>query len=282
MIDRFRLTIEAVIRDAKLSKESIDKIILVGGFSQIPLVQNIVKKLLGKEPTIQPLSSMEVSLGGAIQGGLLSGHVKDILVLDVLPFSLKIKTLGRVASQIISRNTIIPNKRSETFTTTVDNQTQIGIQILEGEGELAEYNKTLGLLWIDIPPAPKGTPQVEVTVGVDANRLFGVTVKDKGTGLEKSISITRVDITRSDIDNFSKTYGEIELFNQDLTFDLLLSSAQIQSGVEQRVELDDGIINVKIPAGIKVGQRIRVRGKGKICKTTQKRGDLYLRIRKSD
>jgi molecular chaperone DnaK (HSP70) len=282
LIDRFRSTIEAVIRDAKSSKESIDKIILVGGSSQILSVHGFVKKLLGEDPLLQPLSSMEVSLGGAIQSGILSGNVKNILALDVLPFSLKVKTLGRVASQIISRNTTIATKKSEIFTTTVDNQTQIGIQILEGEGELAENNKTLGLLWIDIPPAPKGTPQVEVIVGVDANGLFDVTVKDKGTGLEKSISITRVDITRSDIDNFSRTYGEIELFNQDLTFDLLLSSAQIQNGVEQRVELDDGIINVKVPAGVKVGQRIRIRGKGKICKTTKQRGDLYLIIIKSE
>ena len=282
LVDRCSLPIEAVIRDARLSKENIDKIILIGGSSRIPSVQNLVKKLLGKDPIIQPLSSMEVSLGGAIQGGILSGNVKDILILDVLPFSLKLKTLGRVASQIIPRNTTIPTKKSETFTTTVDNQTQLGIQILEGEGELAEDNKMLGLLWIDIPPAPKGTPKVEVIFDVDANGLLDVTVKDKGTGLEKSILITRVDITRSDIDNFSRTYGEIELFHQDLTFDLLLSSAQIQNGVEQRVDLDDGIINVKVPAGVKVGQRIRVRGKGKMCKTTQKRGDLYLRIRKSD
>jgi molecular chaperone DnaK len=191
LIDRSRIPVENAIRDAKLDKSAINEVVLVGGSTRIPAVQELVKKILGKEPNQTVNPDEVVAVGAAIQAGVLSGEVKDILLLDVTPLSLGVETLGGVMTKIIPRNTTIPTKKSETFSTAVDGQTNVEIHVLQGERELANDNKDLGTFRLDgVPPAPRGVPQIEVTFDIDANGILNVAAKDKGTGKEQSISIT--------------------------------------------------------------------------------------------
>ncbi|AFZ05501.1 Chaperone protein dnaK [Oscillatoria nigro-viridis PCC 7112] len=191
LIDRSRIPVENAIRDAKLDKSAINEVVLVGGSTRIPAVQELVKKLLGKEPNQTVNPDEVVAVGAAIQAGVLSGEVKDILLLDVTPLSLGVETLGGVMTKIIPRNTTIPTKKSETFSTAVDGQTNVEIHVLQGEREMANDNKDLGTFRLDgVPPAPRGVPQIEVTFDIDANGILNVAAKDKGTGKEQSISIT--------------------------------------------------------------------------------------------
>jgi len=191
LIDRCRVPVEQAVKDAKLSKDAIDEIVLVGGSTRIPAVQEVVKKILGKEPNQSVNPDEVVAIGAAIQGGVLAGEVKDILLLDVTPLSLGVETLGGVMTKLIPRNTTVPTKKSETFSTAVDGQTNVEIHVLQGEREMANDNKSLGTFRLDgIPPAPRGVPQIEVTFDIDANGILSVTAKDKGTGKEQSISIT--------------------------------------------------------------------------------------------
>ncbi len=191
LIDRARTPVDSALKDAKLDSSKIDEIVLVGGSTRIPAVKDLVKKILGKDPNQTVNPDEVVAIGAAVQAGVLAGEVKDILLLDVTPLSLGVETLGGVTTRIIARNTTIPTKKSEVFSTAVDNQPNVEIHVLQGEREFARDNKSLGTFRLDgILPAPRGVPQIEVTFDIDANGILSVTAKDKGSGKEQSITIT--------------------------------------------------------------------------------------------
>ncbi|MCS6836019.1 MAG: molecular chaperone DnaK [Anaerolineae bacterium] len=179
------------LKDAKLEAKDIDTVLLVGGMTRMPAIQQAVKAFFGKEPTKGVNPDEVVALGAAIQAGVLGGDVKDILLLDVTPLTLSVETLGGVATPLIERNTTIPIKRSQVFSTAADNQSQVEIHVLQGERPMAADNKSLGRFILDgIPPAPRGVPQIEVTFDIDANGILNVSAKDKATGREQRITIT--------------------------------------------------------------------------------------------
>ncbi len=194
------------LSDAELSPNQIDKVILVGGSTRIPAVQEAVKRLVGQDPHKGVNPDECVAVGAAIQAGVLGGEVKDLLLLDVTPLSLGIETLGGVCTKLIERNTTIPAKKSQVFSTAADGQTSVDIHVLQGEREMAAYNKTLGRFQLTgIPPAPRGVPQIEVTFDIDANGIVHVSAKDMGTGNEQKITITAsTNLSDEDIDNAVK------------------------------------------------------------------------------
>ena len=199
LIDRAKIPVENALKDAKLDKSKIDEVVLVGGSTRIPAVQDVVTKVLGKKPNQTVNPDEVVAVGAAVQAGVLAGEVKDILLLDVTPLSLGVETLGGVTTRIIPRNTTIPTKKSEVFSTAVDNQPNVEIHVLQGEREFAKDNKSLGTFRLDgILPAPRGVPQIEVTFDIDANGILSVNAKDKGTGKEQSITITGASTLPSD------------------------------------------------------------------------------------
>jgi len=194
------------LADSKKSPKEIDEVILVGGATRVPKLQQIVKDFFGKEPNRSVNPDEVVAIGAAVQGGVLTGEVKDILLLDVTPLTLSIETLGGVATALIPRNTTIPTKKSEVFSTAADGQTSVEVHVLQGERPMGRDNKTLGRFHLDgIPPAPRGVPQIEVTFDIDANGIVHVAAKDRATGKENKITITATSgLSKDDIDKAVK------------------------------------------------------------------------------
>lgn len=191
LIDRLAEPVEKAMKDAGLEFKDINEVVLVGGMTRMPAVQEKVKQLFGKEPMKGVNPDEVVAVGAAIQGGVLTGDVKDVLLLDVTPLSLGIETMGGVSTKLIERNSTVPVSKSQVFSTAADNQPQVEIHVLQGEREMANDNKSLGSFVLDgIAPAPRGVPQIEVTFNIDANGILNVSAKDKGTGKEQSITIT--------------------------------------------------------------------------------------------
>ena len=206
LVERTMEPTRKAMADAGLSASDINKVILVGGSSRIPAVQEALKKFIGKEPYRGVNPDECVAVGAALQGGVLTGDVKGLLLLDVTPLSIGLETMGGVCTRIIERNTTIPTKKSQVFSTAADNQSAVDINILQGERDFAKDNKQIGMFRLDgIAPAPRGVPQIEVTFDIDANGIVHVSAKDLGTGKEQRISITSsTNMSKSDIENAVK------------------------------------------------------------------------------
>ena len=206
LLDRLAGPVEKALKDANLKTSDINEVVMVGGMTRMPAVVEKVKALFGKEPMQGVNPDEVVAVGAAIQGGVLQGDVKDVLLLDVTPLSLGIETMGGVSTKLIERNTTIPTSKSETFSTAADNQPQVEIHVLQGEREMASDNKSLGRFILDgIAPAPRGVPQIEVTFNIDANGILNVTARDKGTGKEQSITIQNSgNMSKEDIEKAQK------------------------------------------------------------------------------
>jgi molecular chaperone DnaK len=206
LVDKTAVPCEKALKDSKLKAGDIDAVVLVGGMTRMPAVQEKVKSIFGKDPMKGVNPDEVVAIGAAIQGGVLQGDVKDVLLLDVTPLSLGIETMGGVMTKLIERNTTIPTSKSEVFSTAADNQPQVEVHVGQGEREVIEGNKSLGRFILDgIPPAPRGVPQIEVTFNIDANGILNVTAKDKGSGKEQSITISGSgNLDKSEVEKMAK------------------------------------------------------------------------------
>jgi molecular chaperone DnaK len=226
------------LKDAGLKAEDINAVVLVGGMTRMPAVQEQVKKIFGKEPMKGVNPDEVVAVGAAIQGGVLQGDVKDVLLLDVTPLSLGIETMGSVSTKLIERNTTIPTSKSEVFSTAADNQNQVEIHVLQGEREFATDNKSLGRFVLDgIPPAPRGVPQIEVTFNLDANGILNVTAKDKGSGKEQSITIQGSSgLSKDEVEKMAKD-AEIHAEEDKKKREAVDSRNQLDSAIYQAEKL---------------------------------------------
>lgn len=232
LIENTATPCEKALKDAGLSASDIDAVVLVGGMTRMPAVQEQVKKIFGKDPMKGVNPDEVVAIGAAIQGGVLQGDVKDVLLLDVTPLSLGIETLGGVSTKLIERNTTIPTSKSETFSTAADNQPQVEIHVVQGEREMVADNKSLGRFVLDgIPSAPRGVPQIEVTFNLDANGILNVTAKDKGSGKEQSITIQNSgNLDKAEVEKMAK---EAEAHAEE--------DKQKRESIEARNQLDSSV-----------------------------------------
>jgi molecular chaperone DnaK len=257
LLDRCASPCEQAIKDAKLSLKDIDRVLLVGGSTRMPMITDFVTKMFGKDPSKDINPDECVALGAGVQGAVLSGEVKDVVLVDVTPLTLGIETLGGVMTKLISRNTAIPTKKTETFSTAADMQTSVEVHVLQGEREMANGNKSLGRFHLsNIPPAPRGVPQIEVTFELDSNGILNVSAKDKGTGNEQNIRITAsTNLSDSDVEQMvkdaEKYSGEdkkrreaVELKNQ--ADSLVYTSEKTLKDLGDKVPAD---IKAKVEAG---------------------------------
>ena len=274
LIDKTFEAVKAAIKDAKLEASKIDEVVLVGGMTRMPSVQKAVQDFFSKEPHKGINPDEVVAVGAAIQGGVLGGEVKDVLLLDVTPLTLGIETLGGVRTPLIVRNTTIPTSKAETFSTAADNQPGVEINVLQGEREMAADNKTLGKFTLDgIPPAPRGVPQIEVTFDIDANGILNVSAKDKATGKEQKITISgSTGLSKEEVEKMTKeaeAHAEedkirkegIEIKNQADTLVYTAEkslkdagdkvSAEIRTDVEQKLNDLKGVIQTATPEDLK-------------------------------
>ncbi|MDX1918043.1 MAG: molecular chaperone DnaK [Candidatus Caenarcaniphilales bacterium] len=262
LFERIKVPVEQAFRDAKISAGQINEVVLVGGSTRIPAVQKLIRDTIGKEPNQTVNPDEVVAIGAAIQAGVLAGDVKDVVLLDVTPLSLGIETKGGVSTPLIERNTTIPTRKSEVFSTAENNQTSVEIHILQGERPMARDNKSLGKFQLSgIPPAPAGTPQIEVTFDIDANGILNVTAKEKATGKEQKISITAsTNLDQSEIDRMvkeaeinatedKKRKQEIEERNQadSLTYaaEKLIADLPPNAPADQKSELEAKIAELR-------------------------------------
>ena len=267
LVEATRGPVEDALKDASLSSSDIEKVLLVGGSSRIPAVQDLVKNIIGKEPQRDINPDECVALGAAIQGGVLTGEVKDLLLLDVTPLSLGIETLGGVATKLIERNTTIPTKKSQIFTTAADGQTDVDIHVVQGEREMAADNTTLGRFQLTgIPAARRGVPQIEVTFDIDANGIVNVSAKDQGSGKEQKITITSsTNLTEEEID---KKVKEAEKFADD--------DKKKKEGIEVKNNAESLVYQAR-----KTLEEAKVEGNEK-DKIEEKIGDLEASIKADD
>ena len=251
LLDRTKIPCQNCMKDAEVTKSQIKEVILVGGMTRMPRVQEVARETFDKEPHKGVNPDEVVAAGAAIQGGVLKGEVNDVLLLDVTPLSLGIETMGGVMTKLIERNTTIPTKKSEIFSTATDNQPAVDVRVLQGERELARDNKSLGLFKLDgIAPAPRGVPQIEVTFDIDANGILHVTAKDLGTGKEQKITITASSgLTEAEIEkmvNEAKAHAEDDKAAKDKIETKNKADSMVYQTEKQLKEYGD-----KLPADVK-------------------------------
>ena len=243
LIDRCRIPVEKALKDAKLDKSGINEVVLVGGSTRIPAIQQLVQSLTGKKPNKSVNPDEVVAIGAAIQAGILAGEITDILLLDVTPLSLGVETVGGIMTKLISRNTTIPVKKSELFSTAADNQTNVEIHVLQGEREVVSGNKSLGNFKLEgIPEAPKGRPQIEVTFDINVDGLLSVTAKENESGKEQSVTIQgSSNLSENEIDNMleeAEKYASIDKEQKEKS-DLILTATSYCQTIEEKINTDE-------------------------------------------